>query len=359
MAAKWDVSFSSENDVVANHPNILEEQRKNYKGMLVIKVFQVYVEIPIDKPPPKTQHLVKAALDAAQGLQDIAVKEVTALAKEVADLQKEEKLGNKKAAETAKKLVEKVEKSLKNLADEFGAGLRKNVQKALIGGSKQKLMSTSRSMFRGMELDEDAFEEDVGGEIPSFFGDIVKQLVQAGDEAYKLSNEEADNRLALVQSIKGQMEAVDKSIDESVKKGGKGTVDIDLYAKANNKEVHKLSQAKEKYVDFLKAFDDKLDLALKALDKLEKLSDKEKGLKENKAVGREYDDFRKAADIIRNTFDGKRKAADLVDGLFKTEWKNGAAFMAAQRALENQPSTIKSGKNMQEAGKALEKLGKG
>src|SRR5215207_6816373 len=191
MAAKWDIEFSEkEKDVVVNHPNILEKQRKDYKGLLVIKVFQVYVEVPIDNPPPKTQYLVKAAQDAAEGLEEIAVSGVDALAKEVKDLQKEEKLGNKKAAETAKKLVEKVEKSLKNLADEFGADIRKSVQKALIGGNKQKLMSSSRTIFRGMELDEDAFDEDVGGEIPSFFGDIVKQLVAAGSEASKLSSDE-------------------------------------------------------------------------------------------------------------------------------------------------------------------------
>src|SRR5262245_14998259 len=113
MASKWDVEFSQkEKDVVANHANILEEQRKNYKGLLIIKVFQVYVEVPLDSPPPKTDSLVAAAKSAAEGLQEIAVKEVEALAKEVLDLQKEEKQGNKKAAETAKKLVEKVEKSL-------------------------------------------------------------------------------------------------------------------------------------------------------------------------------------------------------------------------------------------------------
>src|SRR5215204_1595255 len=148
MAAKWDIDFDEkENDVVVDHPNMLESQRKDYKGMLVIKVFQVHVEVEIDNPPPKTQHLVKAAQDAAKGLEEMGVGAVTALAKEIADLQKEEKLGNKKAAETAKKLVEKVDKALKNLADVFGGDIRKSVQKALIGANKQKLMSTSRTIF--------------------------------------------------------------------------------------------------------------------------------------------------------------------------------------------------------------------
>lgn len=360
MAAKWDIEFSEkQNDVVANHPNLMDGVRKDYKGMLVIKVFQVYVEVGVDKPPPKTDFLVKAAKDAAEGLEEIALNEVHGLAKAVADLQKEEKLGNKKAAETAKKLVEKVEKSLKNLADEFGMGIRKSVQKALIGANKQKLSSTSRSVFRGLELDENAFEEDIADEIPSFFGDIVKQLVTAGNEISKLSSEEADNRLGLVQTIKGQMDAIDKSIDESVKKGGKGKFDLPLYVKENPKESLKLAQAKDKYTDFLKSFDDKIDEALKALDKLEKLSDKEDGLKSNKAVGKEYADYRSGATTIRKTFDGKRKAADLCDDLYKSDWKNGAEFMSAQRMLEKQPSTLKSGKTVQEAAKALEKLGKG
>ncbi len=359
MAAKWDVDYSlKEKDLIANHPNILEDQRKQYKGLLVIKIFQVFVEVPIENPPPKTQHLVAAALKAAEGLQEIAVKEVDALAKELMDLQKEEKQGNKKAADTGKKLVEKVEKSLKKLADEFGGSIRKSAEKALIGGNKQKLMSTSRTIFRGMELDEDAFEEDIHDEIPSFFGDIVKSLVAAGNEAYKLSGEEADQRVGLVQSIKEQMEKIDKSIDDSVKRGGKGKFEMAPYVKENAKEVHKLAQVKERYVDFLKTFEEKLDTALKALDKLEKLSDKEQALKDNKTVSREYDDFRSAANVILKTFDGKLKAAGLVDDLFQSDWKNGASFVAACRNLENQPSTMKSGKNMQEAGKALEKLGK-
>jgi len=355
MADKWDVEFSSEKDVVANHPNILADQRKDYKGMLVIKVFQVYVEVAVDNPPPKTHLLVAAAKETAEELQRIAIQDIDALAKEVADLQGEEKLGNKKAAETAKKLVEKVDKALKKLADEFGLEIRKAVQKALIG-KKEKLRSSSRSVFRGVTLDEDAFDEDVATEVPSFFDDTVKQLAAAGKEAYKLSGEEADNRQALIQSIKGQMEAIDKSIEASVSKGGKGKFDMELYVKENSKDLHKLSQSKQKYVDFVKDFDDKLEKTIKELDKVEKLSDKDQCLKDNKLVGREYGDYRKAAETIRNTFDGKLKAADQVDDLFTKEWKNGAAFMAAQKSLENQPSTMKSGKAMEDSGKELEKL---
>lgn len=359
MAAKWDVEFSQkENDIIADHDHILEEQKKAYKGLLVIKVFQVHVQVPIKDPPPKTHLLVAAAKEAGEGLQERAVKEVDDLAKELKDLQKEEKLGNKKAAETAQKLVEKVEKSLKNLADEFGGEIRKATQKALIGNTKQKLSSTSRTMFRGMELDEDAFEGDVGGEVPSFFGDIVKSLVAAGNEAAKLSSEEGDTRMKLAETIKKQMETINKSIEEKKKNGGKGEFDIELFAKNNPKEVLAITQAKEKYADFLKSFEDKLEDALKALDKLEKLSDKESGLKGNKAVNREYDDYRAAADTILKTFAAKQKAASLADRLFSDDWRNGATFVATFRDLEKQPTTLKSGKNMQEAGKALEKLGK-
>jgi hypothetical protein len=357
--AKWDVEFSEkENDIIADHDHILEDQKKAYKGLLVIKPFQVHVQVPIKNPPPKTHLLVAAAKGAAEGLQERAIKEVDALAKELKDLQKEEQLGNAKAADTAQKLVEKVEKSLKNLAGEFGAEIRKATQKALIGNTKEKLSSTSRTMFRGLELDEDAFDSDVGDEVPSFFGDIVKSLVAAGNEAAKLSGDEADARMGLVGTIKEQMAAINKSIDEAGKKGGKSPFDIELYAKNNAKDVLKISQAKEKYVDFLKAFEGKLENAIKALDKLEKLSDKESGLKDNKAVNREYDDYRDAADTILKTFAGKQKAASLTDRLFSAEWRNGATFVAAYRELEKQPTTLKSGKNMQEAGKALEKLGK-
>jgi hypothetical protein len=352
MAAKWDVEFSQkENDIVVDHNHILEEQKKAYKGLLVIKVFQVHVEVPIHNPPPKTQLLVAAAKGAAEALQARAVKEVDDLAKELKDLQKEEKLGNAKAADTAQKLVEKAEKSLKNLADEFGGEIRKATQKALIGNTKQKLSSTSRSMFRGLELDEDAFEGDVGGEVPSFFGDIVKSLVAAANEAAKLSGEEGDLRLALAAGIKDTQAAI-------VKQYGSKEVDLSLYAKNNAKEVQKIAQLQDKYVDFLKTFEGKLDTALKALDKLEKLSSKESGLKDNKDVKTEYSDYRGAADTILKTFAGKQKAASLADRLFSDDWRSGATFVAASKELEKQPTTLKSGKNMQEAAKALEKLAK-
>ena len=352
MAAKWDIEFSEkENDVIVDHDHLLEAQKKEYKGLLVIKVFQVHVEVPVYNPPPKTHLLVAAAKGAAEALQARAVKEVDDLAKELKDLQKEEKLGNAKAAETAEKLVEKTSKSLKNLADEFGGEIRKATQKALIGNTKQKLSSTSRTMFRGLELDEDAFDGDVGGEVPSFFGDIVKSLVTAASEAAKLSSEEGTARMALVDGIKETMTGISN-------KYGKSDVDLKLFTKNNPKEVLKLDSLHDKYTDFLKSFEDKLETALKALDKLEKLSGKESGLKDNKEVQDEYADYRDAAKMILKTFDAKRKAAALADRLFNDDWRNGASFVAAFRELEKQPTTLKSGKNMQEAAKALEKLAK-
>jgi hypothetical protein len=348
MAAKWEVEFSEkENDVIVDHDHILEEQKKKYKGLLVIKVFQVHVEVPIYNPPSETAPLVAAAKGAAESLRAKAIKEVDDLATELKDLQKEEELGNKKAAETAQKLVEKADKSLKNLADEFAPEIRKAIQKA----AKQKLNSTGRTMFRGLELDEDAFDADVGGEIPSFFGDIVKSLVTTANEAAKLSGDEGDLRMSLVTTIRETMAAISKQYGEK-------EVDLALYAKNNPKVVLKVEQLQDKYVEFIKTFEEKLDNSLKALDKLEKLSGKESGLKDNKDVKTEYADYRDAADTILKTFPAKQKAAALADRLFGDDWRNGATFVAASRELEKQPTTLKSGKNMQEAAKALEKLAK-
>jgi hypothetical protein len=351
--AKWDIEFSKENDVLVDHDNMLEAQRKEYKELLVIKVFQVHVEVPVNKPPPKTTLLVAAAKQAAENLQDIAIKDIDALAKELLDLQKEEKQGNTKAADTGKKLTEKVDKNLKNMADEFGGVIRKAVQKALIN-SKEKLSSSSRTVFRGMELAETAFEEDIADEIPDFFGDIVKTLVAAGTEAAKLSSDEIDARLALSGAIKDKKAAIEKIIQPGKEK----TFDLQLWAKVNPKDVNAMAQQKDKYLDFLKSFEDKLDKALKALDKLEKLSNKEEALKSNKSVGKEYDEYRAAAGDIQKSFAAKIKAATLADRLFGDDWSSGATFVAAYRELEKQSSTVKDGKAMQEAGKTLEKLGK-
>jgi hypothetical protein len=353
--AKWEIEFDlKQGDVLVDHPNMLEDQRKSYKEWLVIKVFQVHVEVGVRSPPPKTAGLVAAAKQAAENLQDVAIKDIDALVKELKDLQKEEQQGNKKAAETGKKLVEKVEKNLKNMCDEFGGIVRKAVQKALLN-SKEKLSSTSRTMFRGMELSESCFEEDIAGEIPDFFGDIVKTLVTAGTEAAKLSSDEVDTRLALATAIKDKKAAIEKIIQP----GKEETFDLALWAKNNPKEPTAMAQQKTKYVDFLTSFGDKLDTALKSLDKLEKLSGKEEALKTNKSIGKEYDEYRAAADAIQKSFAAKIKAATLVDRLFGDDWRRGATFVTAYRELEKQSSTVKDGRDMQDAGKALEKLGKG
>jgi len=120
-----------------------------------------------------------------------------------------------------------------------------------------------------------------------------------------------------------------------------------------------MEQAKEKYADFIKEFERKLTGVDEQLNKLDKLMDQEKALKDNKELIKELKSFKDARDTIVGTFEGKLKAASLIDRLFTDDYSKGATFVAAFRALENQKGTSKSGKTMQDAGKAIEKITKG
>ena len=357
----YEVSYDKKDKVVSvDCFNVFDGIRKGCKDVLVLNALQAHAEVPLDTELSDAKGVEDAVGKKLKKNTDSLIKDMKDLIDSLRKLQKEEQQGNKKAAGEADKLVKDQEKAVKKWADTFGAQVRKAVQEEYNeqAETKTQLRSTSRTVFRGMELADDAFEED-SGEISAFVGEFGKALVGVGNEAFKLSNDEKDTRLGLAESVKQLRAALDKYVEEAVKKGGKAELDIALWAKNNVKEVHKMEQSKEKYVDFLKEFERKLTGADEQLGKLEKLMGQEKALKDNKDLVSEIKAFKDSRDTIVGTFEGKLKAASLVNRLFSDDYSKGATFVAAFRALEAQKGTTKSGKAMQDAGRAIEKITKG
>ena len=378
----YEVSYEKKDKVISvDCFNVFDDIRKGCKDVLVLNALQAHAEVPIDTELSDSKGIEKAVETKLKKNTDSLIKEMKDLFESLRKLQKEEEQGNKKAATEAEKLVKDQEKVVKKWADTFGAQVRKAVQEEYNEQAEKKtqLRSTSRTIFRGMELADDAFE---GGdsEVSPFVAEFGKALAGVGTEASKLSNDEKDTRLGLAESVKqlratldkyaAQVaETVNKKVEEEVKKGvkeedakkraGKAEIDLALWARNNAKEVSKMEQSKEKYEDFLKDFERKLTDVDTQLDKLEKLMGQEKALQDNKELPSEIKAFKQARDTIVGTFEGKRKAASLVDRLFTDDYSNGATFVAAFRALENQKGTTKSGKAMQDAGRAIEKITKG
>jgi hypothetical protein len=345
------------------HSNILKDQAKKYADTLVIKPFQIGVQIAmlqgseIPDPEAVEDAMELVACDVAEQV----FAEIDALNGKIVKLQKEEELGNEKAADEAEKEVKASKKRLDKLAAEVGGEMRQKVEAALKKQKvvKPKLRSVSRTGLRGLELNEDAFE---GGGLDSkssaFVGEVGKSLAALGGDALKQSNEEKAHRQGLADAVKTLKGTLDKYVQDSMKNGGKDDVDIELWAKNNAKEVDKMEQTKDKYVEFLQEFENKLNSVDGQLDKFDKLVKQEDALKEDKDLVKDLKSFKEARDTILSTFKDKYKAASLVDRLFMDDYRKGATFVAAYRGLEAQKGTTKSAKTMQDSGKAIEKAAK-
>src|SRR6478736_2435609 len=175
-----------------NHTNILKQEAKDYEETLDIKPFQVAVQVALDKD-------VRVANPDAveQDMQEVADELIDEVRQEIVDLdgklqklKKEEDAGNKTAAAEGDKAVKATKKKLEKLANEFGSKIRVVVEKTLTSqnrGAKVKGRSASRSVFRGIELDDDFFSEESGSEQSEpYFGKLAQGLAASGKEIAKL-----------------------------------------------------------------------------------------------------------------------------------------------------------------------------
>jgi hypothetical protein len=335
--------------------NVLEDIRKSGKDVLKLNPLQAYVEVPIDHDVSDVKGIIHQVERRAEAIAKEIVKEVNELVATLRKLQKEEEQGNKKAADQAEKLVKDGEKSVKKWADGFGAQIRKVVQEEVSEQVKGKLQlrSTSRTVFRGMELNEDAFEGGEGSEALSFVGDLAKTLTGAGKEAAKLTVQEKDLRRDLAMEIGRVKELIDKA------RGDKRDYDLREFAKANTKDVRSMESAVSKYMEFLTSFQDKLEEAKKTWQKLDNLIDKDEKLEKDKELNKHSDAYWDALTTVLANLAGKIEATKEAQRLFKDDYKDGSAWKNVIVRYEAQKGATKSGKAMQDSGAALEKLAKG
>lgn len=320
--------FQIEND------NMLGDARKKYKELLRIGVMQIYVEISLGKSVPGDKEIkeIVAYLESIGKEQEKQLLEGMAdLAKKLAQLQKEEKAGSKKAAAEAGKLVKSHEKFLKDAPSDINVAFRKAAQKAVsvqLKGEKIQLSSVGRSAYRGVfELADDAFEEDGGGEYVPYFNELGKGLADAGKDIHKQLGEEERLRDAVSDEL---AMLIGKPKDE--------------------KGIKKLEEANEKYSSFL----DGMATTVKKTDaevvKLEKLAKSETELKKDRDTTKPLKAFREGIDELA------------------LRVKNRAAFM---KTMEKAPrggfskdeltefsAKLNKAKPLADIGKVLERAGK-
>lgn len=351
------------NSISVDLDNLLDKLRKNkeVKELITLNPFQVAVEIPLDTHLPDPEKAFQPIESAVDGLRDEAEKEVWELVAKLQKLQAEEAGGNKSAVDTAEKVVKASEKRLKELAGRVGLTLRKAVQKIVNKEAEEKvqLRSTSRTNFKGIELWEEAFEnKSEAVTVTPHFETLAKALAAAGKEALKQSQAEKIAREDVQEALKKKKKDIQDYLKKVENKAEAANFNLQKFAKEHLKDVREVEAVKDKYEELLTAFEKKLQETDKEVDKLMRMIDKDKVLKEDKQVLKAVEDYAAALNRIAGTFAGKHTALGPASEVFEEPWENGAAFDKAASVLEKEKGTTVSGKEMQDAGEDLEKFSK-
>ena len=324
---------------------------KKLDDVLDINLLQVYVEVPLESKLSDEKKMIAAIKKRAESAGNEVRKDVEDLAASLRKLQKEEEHGNKKAASEGEKLVKATEKTVKKWAGDLGGALRKAVQEAV--GSRANLRSVSRTIFRGMELSEDAFDGSAEeAETPGYVVDLAKALAAAGKEVFKLTTQEKEQRKELALKIEKVQQLADKA------SAGKNDFDIKEFYKTNAEHTRPLEVAALKYVDFLAELGAKLEETQEKYAKLDNLIEKNEKLDSNKAVNEEFDEYGKSKRIVTDSLKDKTQCAARAKRLFKEDYKS-AEWRGLASELAALKGAAKSGKLMQDCGSALEKKLKG
>jgi methyl-accepting chemotaxis protein len=352
---KFEVDYDPKTQsITIDHDNILADARKQYKELLDVGAFQVAAQLPLGVEMPNEKALEKAVVKRAEELEREINKEVDDLFKELEKLQKAEQGGNKKAGDEAVKRVKAADKSLKGWAGEIGAELRKVIQKEIKSqtGAKPALRSVSRTLFRGLELQEDAFEGvEAEEEIPDNFPGAAKSLAKVGKEASSLAAEEKATRL--------ELGAIVESIYKAIEKQRGTSFDIQEFAKQNDKSVKSVESAAKKYAAAVNGLQKELDSAGKALKKIEKLIGSSDVLKKDKQVAGAAKDFVAAHDTVEKYLKDKHDAAKQAAALFDGNYGRGEAWKSLLAVLTAKQGATKSGDTLRDSSAALEKAAKG
>ena len=341
-----------------NHTNILKQDAKDYEKTLEIKPFQISVQISFDKDvrvanPDEVEQEMTVVADE---LEEKVHQEIRELDGKIQKLKKEEEAGNKTASAEADKIVKLSKKKLEKLAGEFGMETRIVVEQILTRqnrGAKVKCRSASRTVVRGLELEEDFFDQQAKSEQSDpYFGKLAQGLAASGKEIAKLTLDERNLRKDLGDEIVKVQNLVES------KRQGDDEIDIRQFAKDNSKESRALESMAQKYVDFVNAMSEKLDAAEKTVANFKKLIGHAEKLEDQKEVENQFGIYEKALVTVKGTIDEKLEGGRAALRLLKDNYDTGDSWTTLEAKLDGIPAAAKSGGKLQESGAALAKLGK-
>jgi hypothetical protein len=355
---EFDIEFDDKaHAFVVSHNNILKDLAKEFEESLIIKPFQVSVQVAFDKevkvsdPKVVEKELLKVVSELALKVRE----EIYTLQEKVEKLKKDEDAGSKTAAQDADKEAKATKKKLEKLAGEFGMRIRTAVEKELAKqhDGKVKGRSASRTVVRDIDIDEDYFDEASKSEQSEpYFGKLAQTLATSGKEIAKLTIEEKNLRKDLGDEIMRIYKLVETA------RGNKATFDIKAFAKSNATDARKLEGLASKYMEFVKGMDDKLDALHKSFMNFYKLVKGAESLDDEKQIEKHVDEYESALSTVKGTIDDKIEAARCAQFLLKDEYKKGDHWPDLAAFLDGLKAAANSGTRLQDHGAALVKLAK-
>ena len=339
-----------------NHTNVLKQDAKDYDKTLEIKPFQIAVQIAFDKEVrvANPDEVEQEMIVVADELEEQVHQQIRELDARLQKLKKEEEAGNKSASQEADKEVKLTKKKLEKLAGEFGMKTRIVVEKILTrqNGAKVKCRSASRTVVRGLELEDDFFDERAKSEPDPYFGKLAQTLATSGKEIAKLTLEEKNARKDLSDEIIRLHKVVEAA------RGNNSKFDIKAFAHSNTAETRKLETAANKYVEFVSSMDEKLDALQKTFVNFEKLVKGAASPDDQKQIVNSVEEFDDALSTVKGTIEEKLGTGKLAQRLLKDTYDDRQSWPDLAEHLDGLKAAANSGKRLEEHGGKLAKITK-
>jgi hypothetical protein len=354
--ADFEVKYDPKaKNVTVSHDNLFEAVRKGYKDVIQVNPFQVLVEVAMETSLSDKDKVEEEARKGAKGVEKEVLKELEDTVNQLRKLQQDEKKGNTKAATEAEKAAKKAEKSLKKYAGEFGIDVRKAVQKeyARQSGTKAQLRSVNRTVFRGMELNEDAFEYEA--ESSEALGDVSQlatKLAASGKEIAKLTQKEKELRRELA----SELDRVYKLIE--AQRGSNTAFDIDEFVKKNAKDAKAVEGLAKNYHGFVEEMTKTRDQARQYFGGIQKIGDKSEKMQDDKQYVKAMNEYGGAFQVVGEMLQDYGEAAETAKKIFSEKYGKGDGWKALIAELNTLKGCTKSGKAMQDAAGELVKYAK-
>jgi hypothetical protein len=354
--ADFEVKYDAKaKNVTVSHANLFDSVRKGYKDVLKVNPFQVMVEVAMETSVSDKDRLEDEARKGAKGVEKDVLKELDDAANLLRKLQADEKKGNTKAATEADKAAQKAEKELKKYAAEFGIDVRKAVQKeyARQSGAKAQLRSINRTVFRGMELNEDAFEyEAESSEVLGDVSQLATKLAANGKEIAKLTQREKELRRELA----SELDRVYKLIE--AQRGSSTAFDIDEFVKKNAKDAKAVEGLAKNYQDFVDEMTKTREQARQYFVGIQKIGDKSDKMQDDKEYVKAMNEYGGAFQVVGEMLQDYGEAAGSAKKILSDKYGKGDGWKTLVAELNTLKGCTKSGKAMQDAAGDLVKYAK-